>query len=215
LRDLLGDQRGFGIFIACIIIGVAAIAGVSSLSFSLAQGLSREGRTILGGDASISLMSRALSQEQKDYLLARGSLSELSLLRAMAHQASGETSVIEIKAIDPATYPAFGALTLNPELPLLDALTEKKGLYGLIVETTLLTRLDVKLGDIITIGNQRFEIRSTLINEPDKLAGGIGFGPRVFMSRSALEATGLATPGAIIRNLTRIRLAGNRKRSRS
>ncbi|MFM9154097.1 MAG: ABC transporter permease [Methylocystis sp.] len=209
LRDLLGDRRGFGIFIACIIIGVAAIAGVSSLSFSLAQGLSREGRTILGGDASISLMSRALSQEQKDYLLARGSLSELSLLRAMAHQASGETSVIEIKAIDPATYPAFGALTLNSELPLLDALTEKKGLYGLIVETTLLTRLDVKLGDIITIGNQRFEIRSTLINEPDKLAGGIGFGPRVFMSRSALEATGLATPGAIIRNLTRIRLAGN------
>jgi putative ABC transport system permease protein len=209
LRDLLGDRRGFGIFIACIIIGVAAIAGVSSLSFSLAQGLSREGRTILGGDASISLMSRALSQEQKDYLLARGSLSELSLLRAMAHQASGETSVVEIKAIDPATYPAFGAITLNPELPLLDALTEKKGLYGLIVETTLLARLDVKLGDIITIGNQRFEIRSTLINEPDKLAGGIGFGPRVFMSRSALEATGLATPGAIIRNLTRIRLAGN------
>ena len=72
-----------------------------------------------------------------------------------------------------------------------------------------MTRLDVKLGDIITIGNQRFEIRSTLINEPDKLAGGIGFGPRVFMSRSALEATGLATPGSIIRNLTRIRLAGN------
>ena len=42
LRDLLGDRRGFGIFIACIMIGVAAIAGVSSLSFSLAQGLSQE-----------------------------------------------------------------------------------------------------------------------------------------------------------------------------
>ena len=76
VRDLLGDRRGFGIFIACIIIGVAAIAGVSSLSFSLAQGLSHEGQTILGGDASISLMSRSLSQEQKDYLTARGSLSD-------------------------------------------------------------------------------------------------------------------------------------------
>ena len=209
MRDLLGDRRGFGIFIACIIIGVAAIAGVSSLSFSLAQGLSREGRTILGGDASISLMSRALTQEQRNYLSARGSLSELSLLRAMAHHASGETSVIEIKAIDPATYPAFGVITLNPELPLADALAEKQGIYGLVAETTLLTRLEIKLGDIITIGDKRFEIRSTLINEPDKLAGGIGFGPRVFMTRSALEASGLATPGAIIRNLTRIRLAGN------
>lgn len=209
LRDLLGDRRGFGIFIACIMIGVAAIAGVSSLSFSLVQGLSQEGRTILGGDASISLMSRTLSQEQKDYLSARGSLSELSLLRAMAHQVSGETSVIEIKAIDPSTYPTFGAITLNPERPLLDALSEQNGIFGLIAETALLTRLDAKLGDIITIGNGRFEIRSTLINEPDKLAGGIGFGPRVFMTRTALNATGLATPGAIIRNLTRIRLTGN------
>ena len=37
-------------------------------------------------------------------------------------------------------------------------------------------------------------------SEPDKLAGGVGFGPRVMMTRAALAATGLVTPGSIVRH---------------
>ena len=44
LRDLIGDRKGFGAFIACIVIGVAAISGVNGLSRALSQGLAREGR---------------------------------------------------------------------------------------------------------------------------------------------------------------------------
>ncbi len=65
LRDLLGDPRGFGIFIACIVIGVAAISGVSGLARSLSEGLAREGRTILGGDASFSMVARDFTPEQR------------------------------------------------------------------------------------------------------------------------------------------------------
>ena len=115
LRDLLGDPRGFGVFIACIVIGVAAISGVSGLSRSLAQGLAREGRTILGGDASFSLVSRAFSPEQRAFFEARGRLSEISLMRAMARRDDGEAALVEIKAVDPQTYPAFGAVALEPE----------------------------------------------------------------------------------------------------
>ena len=60
LRDLLGDPRGFGVFIACIVIGVAAISGVNGLSRALSQGLAKEGRTILGGDISFNLSHREL-----------------------------------------------------------------------------------------------------------------------------------------------------------
>ena len=38
-----------------------------------------------------------------------------------------------------------------------------------------------------------------LTNEPDKLAGGIGFGPRVIISEAALRATGLIQPGSLVR----------------
>ena len=41
LRELRHGLRGFGVFIACIALGVAAIAGVGSFSRSLGDGLAR------------------------------------------------------------------------------------------------------------------------------------------------------------------------------
>ncbi|MGD9544778.1 MAG: ABC transporter permease [Methylocystis sp.] len=208
LRDLLGDPRGFGVFIACIVIGVAAISGVSGLSRSLAQGLAREGRTILGGDASFSLVSREFSPEQRAFFAARGRLSEISLMRAMARRDDGEAALVEIKAVDPQTYPAFGAVALDPDMPLAEALAERDGLPGVAVDPLLLARLDARLGETVTIGVSRFMLRAMLRSEPDKLAGGVGFGPRVMMSRAALAGAELVTPGSIVRHFIRVTLHG-------
>ena len=38
-RELRGGLRGFGVFIACIALGVMAIAGVGSVAQSLSDGL--------------------------------------------------------------------------------------------------------------------------------------------------------------------------------
>ena len=56
LRELRGGLRGFYVFIACIALGVMAIAGVGSVAASLSEGLTREGRTSLGGDIAFSLI---------------------------------------------------------------------------------------------------------------------------------------------------------------
>src|SRR4051812_49257253 len=58
LRELRGGLRGFYVFISCIALGVAAIAGVGSTAASLIDGLAREGRVILGGDVAFSLIHR-------------------------------------------------------------------------------------------------------------------------------------------------------------
>src|SRR5262249_27727722 len=57
-RELRGAMRGFYVFIACIALGVMAIAGVGSFAASLADGLARDGRIILGGDLSMTLSQR-------------------------------------------------------------------------------------------------------------------------------------------------------------
>jgi putative ABC transport system permease protein len=49
-------------------------------------------------------------------------------------------------------------------------------------------------------------LRARLMSEPDKLAGGVGFGPRVMMTREALRASGLISPGSVVRNVTRVLL---------
>jgi len=206
LRDLLGDPRGFGVFIACVVIGVAAISGVSGLSRSLAQGLAREGRTILGGDASFSVVARELTADQRAFLAAHGRLSDIDLMRAMARRDDGEAAMVEIKAVDPESYPVFGTLESDPPLPLATALETRDGVAGALVDPALLARLDLKPGDVVAIGDARFRLRALLRNEPDTLAGGVGFGPRVMIARAALAQTGLVTPGAVVRHVARVTL---------
>ena len=74
-------------------------------------------------------------------------------------------------------------------MSLDDALDEKDGVFGAAVEEALLARLNLKLGDIIRIGEASFALRTILVSEPDRLAAGVGLGPRALFSQAALEAT--------------------------
>ena len=208
LRELRGGLRGFYVFIACIALGVMAIAGVGSVASSLSDGLAREGRTLLGGDLSFSLIQREARPDEIAFLRARGTVSVAATLRAMARAPDGRLALVELKAVDGA-YPMLGALTLTPDIPIPDLLTERDRIFGAAADPTLLARLDLKVGDRVTIGSATFEIRSTIESEPDKLAGGLGLGPRFLVSIDGLRAAALLQPGSLVRWIYRVRLAGN------
>jgi putative ABC transport system permease protein len=217
LRELRGGLRGFYVFIACIALGVMAIAGVGSVAASLGEGLAREGRTLLGGDVAFSLFQREAKPEEVAFLRSRGDVSAIATLRGMARASDGRLALVEIKAVD-GTYPMLGELTLDPKLPVAELLAEHDGVFGAAADSTLLARLDLKLGDHVSIGRATFQIRSVVGAEPDKLAGGLGFGPRFLASEAALRATQLLQPGSLVRWTYRVRLpdkpAGDRTATR-
>jgi putative ABC transport system permease protein len=198
LRELRGGLRGFGVFIGCIALGVFAIAGVGSVAESLGEGLHREGRVLLGGDASFSLIQREATPDELRVLQSRGEVTRVATLRGMVRKSDGNLGLVELKAVE-AGYPRLGQLTLSPPMPAQALLAERGGVFGAAVDPTLLTRLDLKLGDRVSVGDAQFEIRSVVEAEPDKLVGGIGFGPRFLVSEAALRATGLLQPGSLVR----------------
>ncbi len=208
LRELRGGLRGFYVFIACIALGVMAIAGVGSVAASLSEGMAREGRTLLGGDAAFSLFQREAKPDEVAFLRSRGEVSVTATLRGMARTGDGRLALVEIKAVD-GTYPMLGELALDPKLPVADVLAGHDGLFGAAVDQTLLARLDLKVGDRIGVGSATFQIRSVVSAEPDKLAGGLGFGPRFLVSEAALRATRLLQPGSLVRWTYRVRLPDN------
>lgn len=117
----------------------------------------------------------------------------------MAVAPGGDAALVELKAVDPATYPAAGDLATDPPGRLADLLAERDGVPGALADPALLTRLDVKVGDRIGLAGHAVAIRGTIVSEPDKIAGGIGFGPRLMVSEPTLRATGLVQPGSLNR----------------
>ena len=197
-RELRSGLQGFAIFLACIALGVAAIAGVSSLSRSLTDGIGREGRRILGGDMTFSLLQREASPTERAFLSAQGQVGTVAGLRAMAIAGEKGSALVEMKAVD-ATYPAVGNLETDPQLPPAELLASRNGAFGAVADPVLLARLDMKVGDRVTIGDATIEFRASLLSEPDKIASGIGLGPRLIVSQEALAATGLVQPGSLVR----------------
>jgi len=205
LREMRGGLSGFYVFIACIALGVLAIAGVGSVAASLSDGLAREGRTLLGGDVAFSLMQREAKPDEIGFLRQRGDVSVAATLRGMVRAPDGNLALVEMKAVD-AAYPLLGRLKLTPDMPVSNLFTERDGVYGAATDTTLLARLGLKLGDRVTVGSATFQILSVVDSEPDKLAGGVGFAPRFLISEDALRATALLQPGSLVRWIYRVRL---------
>jgi putative ABC transport system permease protein len=205
LRELRNGLRGFYVFIACIALGVMAIAGVGSVAGSLSAGLDHQGRTLLGGDASFALIQREASKEERAFLDAHGKVSSTAIMRGMARSPSGEFALVDLKAVD-GNYPMLGTVSLEPKMPVPDLLAQRDGAFGAGADAVLLARLGLKAGDRVTVGNATFEIRATVQTEPDKLAGGVGLGPRLLISEDALRETGLLQPGTLVRWMYRLQL---------
>jgi putative ABC transport system permease protein len=208
-RELRSGLRGFYVFIACIALGVMAIAGVGSVAASLSDGLAREGRTLLGGDVAFALIQREAKPDEIAFLRSRGEVSVAATLRGMARTGDARLALVELKAVDGA-YPMLGELVLDPKMPVADVLAERSEASGIVfgaaADSTLLARLDLKIGDRVTVGSAAFEIRSVVKTEPDKLGGGVGLGPRFLISEAGLRATELLQPGSLVRWIYRVKL---------
>ncbi|HVY59706.1 MAG TPA: FtsX-like permease family protein [Xanthobacteraceae bacterium] len=210
-RELRGGLRGFYVFVACITLGVMTIAGVGSFAESLGDGLAREGRVILGGDLSFSLIQREATADERAFLDGLGRVSAVATMRSMVRTANGRSALVEAKAVD-GDYPLYGSVVTTPAGRLPDLLAARGDTFGAVADPTLLSRLGLKTGDVLTLGGARLELRAALAAEPDKLAGGLAFGPRLLVSEVALRASGLLQPGSLVRWHYRVGLPAGQAR---
>ena len=196
-RELRGGLRGFRIFLACVILGVAAIAAVGTVRESIANGLAREGATLLGGDAEIEFTYRFATQAERDWMETTATtVSEIVDFRSMAVAPDGERGLTQIKAVDGA-YPLLGEVVLDPAIPLSEALNGKDGLPGAVMHPLLSGKLGLVPGDRFRLGTAEFVLSAEIVTEPDNATSGFGLGPRTILRRADLEGAGLLGPGTL------------------
>ena len=194
-RELRAGLSGFGIFIACIALGVAVITGIGALTDALLNGFERQGKELLGGDIKVRRVHKRATDAERARLNKLGRISETSTMRAMARLPSGDDqALIEIKAIDTA-YPLVGSFQVAGAASLREAVRDRP---GVVVAQSLLDRLNLKVGDKVKIGKTELVINGRIAREPDRIGVRMAFGPRVIMSHATLATTGLVQPGTLI-----------------
>ncbi|BCR03422.1 glycosyl transferase family 1 [Desulfuromonas versatilis] len=207
-REMRSGLRGFGVFLACLFLGVFAVSAVGSFSGAARRGLSADARSLLGGDLEVRLVHRELGEQQRAFLEQRGELSTVVEMRTMARRADEEArALVELKGVDGA-YPFYGTAQLAPQQPLAEALAMADGEYGAAVDRSLLERLGLQLGQGLRVGQTTFRLRAVLEREPDRSIQGFTLGPRLLVDARSLPATGLVTPGSLITYAYRLKLYG-------
>lgn len=203
-RELRGGLKGFRVFLACLALGVATIAGVGSLAEGVDAALMADARVLLGGDVELSFTHREASDEQRRHLGARGEVSTIAEMRAMAR---GETHrvLVELKAVD-GRYPLVGEVVLEGGGSLAGALERRDGVWGAAAERATLSRLGLTVGDTLAVGEERYAIRAVIVAEPDRSANVFTLGPRLMVALASLPETGLLQPGSLVRYEYRVRL---------
>jgi putative ABC transport system permease protein len=168
-REMRSGLGGFRLFIACLALGVAAIAAILSFSRAVEEGLRADAREILGGDVAISLLYREATPEQVEFIKGRGELTRWIDSRAMARptRSDGRPTLVQLKAVEPG-YPLYGAIELKDGGRLADALARRDNIWGAVVEESALKRMNLAPGDRLRVGDVTVEVRGIIGREPDR-----------------------------------------------
>ncbi len=209
-RELRGGLAGFRILVACLALGVAAIAGVNSLSQAIEEALRNDARQLAGGDVVVRTTYSPASEEQEAWLVAAGTLARSVEMRAMGAAAGTNgaelrRTLVELKGVDDA-YPVYGAIGLAPVQELDRALGQHEGRWGAAADPVLLHQLGIAIGDTIRVGDLDYVVRATVEREPDRVTSLFSFGPRLMVAADSLTATGLIRPGSLVQWHYHVRL---------
>ena len=194
-REARASAGKFVFAILGVAAGVGALTGVRGFADAFNDELRRQARTLMAADVTLRQFSALTPAQQQclDSYVQRGArLTRITETVSMMGSPGGVPALVSVKAVDPAVYPFYGQVILDPPRPLKDALDAQ----SVAVSDDLLVRLNVQTGSTVKLGAAEFRVVGTVVREPDRMTGSLNIGPRALISRDGLERTGLMTFGS-------------------
>jgi putative ABC transport system permease protein len=197
-RDLKSAPGKFAFVVLSVAVGVASLVGVRGFSESFKRTLLTESQSLMAGDLSAQIYRDPTAEQQQkisDIDRQFGGAESTWVVETVSMASVPHDPVphlVTLKAVDPAHYPFYGEAQLVPQMTLQQALQGDSA----VVADEFLVRLNSQVGQTLRLGGRNLKITAMLKQEPDRISGEPGFGPRVMLSRASLEKTGLLAPGS-------------------
>jgi putative ABC transport system permease protein len=90
--------------------------------------------------------------------------------------------------------------------PTEATLTRRDGRFGVALDSTIVERLGLRVGEAIRLGEASFTFVAVVATEPDRVASPTVLGPRALVLDAAIPETGLVQPGSLVSWDLRLRL---------
>jgi len=199
-RDSRASRRRLALFSLSIVLGIASLVAIGSFSANLQTAIDGQAKGLLGADLAVQSRS-ALTPDAQAFLNGLGGerADEVSFSSMVVFpQSGGQTRLVSIRAMQ-GGYPFYGEFLTAPTDAAGRLSTNEA---GAVIEETLMSQYNVKLGDPIKLGTSTFTVIGSLRKIPGESAAVAMLSPRVFIPMSRLAETGLLGPGSLVRYKT-------------
>ncbi|MCC1485500.1 ABC transporter permease [Winogradskyella immobilis] len=191
-RDGKASATRLLLFMASIILGIAAVVSIQSFSENLKENIGQQSKALMGADFIID--SRQLPNERVQGIidsLGGSDASEVNFASMAAFPKNDDSKLVRVRGIE-GQFPFYGTLDTEP----ISAAQEYQEKGGALVDATMMLQYDLKPGDSIKIGNLTIPILGSLKSVPGSSAISTSVAPPVLIPFRFIEKTGLLQVGS-------------------
>ena len=191
-RDGKASSGRLLLFMASIILGIAAVVSIQLFSDNLKENIQRQSKSLMGADFLID--SNNLPTERVWAIidsLGGADASEVTFSSMAAFPKNGSAKLVRVRGIE-GGFPFYGELITEPAT----AGTTYQSSGGAVVDATMMLQFDMETGDSIKIGELTLPIVGVLKSMPGSGRISSSVAPTVLVPFDLIPETKLLQPGS-------------------
>ena len=190
-RDAKASRVRLLLFMASIILGIAAVVSIQLFSINLKDNIQLQSKALMGADYIIDSRKQPTERAQAIIDSLKPDASEVNFVSMIAFPKSGGTKLVKVRALK-GDFPFYG--TINTEPASAASIYQDSG--GALVDATLLLQFDIQPGDSIKVGELTLPIAGALKAIPGTTAISSSVAPPVIIPNRFVESTELLQFGS-------------------
>tara|TARA_R110002072_G_scaffold103137_1_gene226446 strand:- start:102814 stop:105357 length:2544 start_codon:yes stop_codon:yes gene_type:complete len=190
-RDAKASRVRLLLFIASIVLGIAAVVAIQLLSDNLKNNIQLQSKSLMGADYIIDARQEPTQRAQEIIDSLQPDAKEVNFVSMVAFPKNEGTKLVRVRGIEGA-FPFYGTLETQPA----SAATSYQNEEGALVDATLMLQFNVEPGDSIKVGELTLPILGALKSIPGSTAISTSVAPTVVIPFQQIKATELLQFGS-------------------
>lgn len=175
-RDAKASRARLLLFMASIVLGIAAVVSIQLFSQNLTANIQRQSKSLMGADFLIDTDQLPNERAQAIIDSLKPDASEVNFVSMVAFPKNDGTKLVRIRALQ-GDFPFYGTIKTEPT----SAANNYQESGGALVDATLMLQYNLQAGDSIKIGEITLPIAGALKAIPGNTAVSTAVAPLVLI----------------------------------